>query len=122
MLGSFSHQIARGRPILIGLNRLHVLRLFGCLFPVMLPGMTNRLRRWAKPLIGLMLFVVALLVLDQQLRHYSFADVLAHTRSIPLRSIVLVVLCTAASYLATTMYDLIALRHLGHSLRSAGRR
>lgn len=45
------------------------------------------------------------------------ADVLAHTRAIPLRDLLLALLCTGGSYLMMTGYDAVALRFIGTSLR-----
>ncbi|MCP4000168.1 MAG: bifunctional lysylphosphatidylglycerol flippase/synthetase MprF [Gammaproteobacteria bacterium] len=79
--------------------------------------MIKLFRRWARPFLGLSLFILALFVLDRQLHQYSLADILTHTRAIPVSALLLSAIFTMGSYLSMTAYDLIALRHLGHKLR-----
>ncbi|MDC0363025.1 bifunctional lysylphosphatidylglycerol flippase/synthetase MprF [Halioglobus sp.] len=77
----------------------------------------DHLHHWLRPVLGLCLFVAALVALDLQLKQHSLGEVLAQTRAIPAVHLLLALLCTGGSYLAMTGYDLVALRHLGNRLR-----
>jgi phosphatidylglycerol lysyltransferase len=68
------------------------------------------------PLMGLVLFAVALWVLRGELRHYSYHEVLHQFSSLPSRQVALALLLTAVSYLLLTGYDTLGLYYAGHRL------
>lgn len=78
--------------------------------------MRKLLLRSARPLLGLALFGAALFLLDRQLHHHTWSEVQAHLQAIPARSLLLALLLTAASYAGLTLYDGLALRHVGRRL------
>jgi len=74
--------------------------------------MKNRLINSLGPLLGVVLFVVALGVLYHELRLYHFQDIVRHIRDLPGQSLFLAFLLTVLSYLIMTGYDLLALRYV----------
>lgn len=68
------------------------------------------------PLMGVLLFVVALSALHHELRMYHYHEVVSHVGEIPFAHVVLAVLLTALNYLALTGYDALALQHIRHTL------
>jgi phosphatidylglycerol lysyltransferase len=68
------------------------------------------------PLIGLVLFVVALWVLHHELRQYHIGQILALTRQIPRERILLSLGLMVLSYLSLTGYDTLALNYIRHPL------
>ena len=74
------------------------------------------LARFARPLIGLALFVAALWVLHQALTEYRYQDVATYLRALPPSQWAAALLATALSYLVTTGYDWLALRYIRRPL------
>ncbi len=68
------------------------------------------------PLIGLVLFLVALWVLRHFLQQYHYGQIVGHLRQIPARNVVMSLLLTVLSYAALTGYDALALRYIRHPL------
>jgi len=68
------------------------------------------------PLIGLVLFVVALIVLRRELGEYRYQDVARHLKELPLSSILLAFALSTADYLLLFGYDTLALHYIGHPL------
>lgn len=71
------------------------------------------------PLLGLILFVLAVGVLYRELQTYRLHDILSQVHAIPLDQIGLAVLFTACSYLIMTGYDMLALHYIRHPLPAA---
>ncbi|WP_338870681.1 lysylphosphatidylglycerol synthase domain-containing protein [Myxococcus stipitatus] len=67
-------------------------------------------------MLPLVLLSLAFLVLRHELRELSVAAMLRALTSIPRERIAWAVVCAAANYLALTLYDVLALRHLGRRL------
>ena len=78
--------------------------------------MSNFLRRSIRPLLGMVLFAVALFVLDRQLQAHSLAQVTQQLQSIPALTLLLSVGLAVASYICLTFYDGLALVYVGRSL------
>jgi phosphatidylglycerol lysyltransferase len=72
--------------------------------------------KYLLPLLGILLFVVATVVLYRELQGESFHAILAHIKQMPLAKTGLAVLITLLSYMVMTGYDLLALRYVGHRL------
>jgi phosphatidylglycerol lysyltransferase len=68
------------------------------------------------PLIGLVLFAVALWVLHRSLSHQSLRDVMREFSNIPLHRLIAAFFLTVASYLLLTGYDWLAFHYLGHPM------
>jgi phosphatidylglycerol lysyltransferase len=68
------------------------------------------------PLLGLVLFSMALWVLHRELARYRLHDVLRELAAIPATSLWLAVLLTVSNYVVMTGYDAIALRYIRHRL------
>jgi phosphatidylglycerol lysyltransferase len=68
------------------------------------------------PVVGLLLFAVALWVLHGELRHYSYHQVIEQFRSLPAGRVALALLLTVASYVFLTGYDTLGLRYARHRL------
>ena len=64
------------------------------------------------PYIGLVLFLAALLIVHQELRLHTIADIMNGLGQLPLSVILLGVLLTGVNYLFLTGYDFLALRYL----------
>ena len=69
-----------------------------------------------RPILGVGLFTVALLVLDRQLHAHTLAQVTAQLYSIPNGVLLIALGLTIASYVTLTFYDLLALRYVKESL------
>ena len=78
--------------------------------------MSNFLRRSIRPLLGMVLFAVALFVLDRQLQAHSLAEVTQQLQSIPALTLLLSIGLAVASYICLTFYDGLALVYVGRSL------
>jgi phosphatidylglycerol lysyltransferase len=78
--------------------------------------MSRRFREILGTGVGLALFGAALFVLYHELRGYQYHDVVAQIRSIWGYRILLALLFTILSYGALTLYDRLALYHVGRSV------
>ena len=79
-------------------------------------GLVRGLGRCLPALVGLAVFVAALLVLRRALADTSLAEIVAGFRTIPPATLVAAVAVGIASYLVQTLYDLVGLRHVGSAL------
>jgi len=68
------------------------------------------------PLLGLAIFFVALTVLYRTLEGQRFREIWEALHALPMRRIIAALLLTAASYLAMTLYDHLAIAYLRRSL------
>ena len=68
-------------------------------------------------MLGLALFCAAIFVLQREIRHYHSGDIAAHLHAIPVSHILAALGLTAGSYLALTLYDTLAMRYVGATLR-----
>ncbi len=75
------------------------------------------LGRTLPALVGLVVFVAALLVLRRALADTSLAEIVAGFRTIPTPTLLAAAAVGVASYLVQTLYDLVGLRHVGSALR-----
>jgi len=78
-----------------------------------------QLLRRGRPLLGLALFVVALVVLHRQLKAHSLDEIRESLASIPYSAVALALGLTVVSYLTLTGFDALALRHIGKRLAYA---
>ena len=69
------------------------------------------------PLIGLLLFIVALGVLRHFLHQYHYGQIVGYLKQIPASRVVMSLYLTALSYIALTGYDVLALKYIRHGLR-----
>jgi phosphatidylglycerol lysyltransferase len=79
----------------------------------------DRLRRIApflKPIVILVLFAIALRVLQESLARYRYRDVVAYLSSLPIDQVVLAVVLTLLGYLVMTGYDTLAFEYIRHPL------
>ena len=65
---------------------------------------------------GLLLFSGALCVLHHELTAYHLHDIFQHVREFPAHRLFLALILTFMSYLVMTLYDVLALRYIQHSL------
>lgn len=72
----------------------------------------DRIRGLAPPLLGIVLFALALATLQRELAATSGAELLARLRAIPVSHVALGVGLTALSYAALALYDVLAARIL----------
>ena len=72
-----------------------------------------RLRRWAPPLVGALLFAAALTVLRHELATVSQAELHAALLALPAAQLLQALSLTGLNYLVLTGYDQLALRHVG---------
>lgn len=76
-------------------------------------------RKWLRslaPLLGLLLFAVALWELHHELQTFHYHDLVRHVHSIPVGQLALALLLTGLSYFTLTGYDALALRSIHHPL------
>ena len=79
----------------------------------------ERLRRiapFARPLLVLVLFAIALRVLQNTLAHYHYREVVGYLAQLPASQVALAVALTLAGYLVMTGYDTLAFRYIRHPL------
>jgi phosphatidylglycerol lysyltransferase len=76
----------------------------------------ERLLAAAGPLLGALLFGLAIAILRHELAEHRLADVVAHLESIPARQVALALALTAGSYLTLTGYDTLAFRTIRNPL------
>lgn len=67
-------------------------------------------------LFALLLFTVAVWVLQRSLAGMHWADVVAHLTALPALHVAIAIVFAAGSYTALTFYDLLAVRFVGSSL------
>jgi phosphatidylglycerol lysyltransferase len=77
---------------------------------------SNRWRHVLGPLLGLVIFSVAIYTLHNSLKHLTWSDVVAPMQRISWYEFVLAALFTALSYLTLTNYDRLAMVYIGRSL------
>lgn len=73
-------------------------------------GWFERLLRWSPAL----LFAVALVVVQHELKDHAFAELSHSWRSVPWHLVAIAILLTAINYTILAGYDLLALRFTGH--------
>jgi uncharacterized membrane protein YbhN (UPF0104 family) len=78
----------------------------------------HRMRRWL-PLLGVVLFAVALAVIVGEVRSFGLEGLRAAWRAIPGWRIAAALGLTATSYSVLTCYDVLALRYIGRPLSYA---
>jgi uncharacterized membrane protein YbhN (UPF0104 family) len=76
----------------------------------------KNLLRILGPLLGLSVFILAVWLLQKELRDHSPHEILAHLKGIPLRQLVPALGLTFLSYLLLTGYDALAFRYIDHPL------
>jgi phosphatidylglycerol lysyltransferase len=74
---------------------------------------------WGGPILGLLIFSLAIWVLHRELAAYRFQDIIQQVHAIPAGRAAMALLLTAAAYGVMTLYDLLALRYLKQSLSYA---
>lgn len=75
-------------------------------------SMMSKLRKVAGPLVGLLIFLVAVWVLHSALRRYHYRDIVRALHALPDARLLLALLLTAADYLVLTGYDALGLRYI----------
>lgn len=78
--------------------------------------MKKRLLHNLGPLVGLLLFALALWVLHHALKEYHYHDVIRSMQDLPRSHLLLAVVLTILNYLALTGYDTLAFRYIQHPL------
>jgi phosphatidylglycerol lysyltransferase len=78
--------------------------------------MKKQVIRSVGPLLGLILFAVALLVLHRELKEYSYHDVMRSLGELSALHIYMALALTLLSYLVMTGYDSLALRYIRYPL------
>ena len=68
------------------------------------------------PILGLLLFIIALFVLHRELKDYSYHDVIRSLGELPTVLIYLALALTILNYLVMTGYDSLALRYIRNPL------
>jgi phosphatidylglycerol lysyltransferase len=78
--------------------------------------MAEKLRRALPPLVGLILFAAALLVLRKELHAATWHELTSDVLATPLAQLLAALLLTALNYVALTGYDLLAFAYIGNPL------
>lgn len=76
----------------------------------------KRLRNFLFPLLGLSLFCLSIWAITQELRHYSYEDILNSLKNSSIKSLLLALLFTILNYFVLTSYDVLACRYIPHPL------
>ncbi len=76
-----------------------------------------KLRKLIGPVVGIGIFVAALLVLHSALRRYHYHDIIREMHALPRGRVLLALLLTAADYLTLTGYDSLGLRYIRRPLK-----
>jgi len=77
---------------------------------------TKKIIRSIGPLLGLLLFAIALWVLHNELRQYHYHDIVRELKALPIRHLFFAFELTILSYLIMTGYDILALRYIQYPL------
>src|SRR5262245_37827886 len=84
------------------------------------PGPTHHpFRKWLHrilPVLGLILFVAAIMVLRRQLKQHGWHEIFQAFEELPWRRIIIAVACTLVGYLILTGYDYLAMRYIQRKL------
>ena len=78
--------------------------------------MAKGIRSAIGPLVGVLVFCAAVYVLQRELSHLRYADVLRQLRQLSSTRLLLALLFTALNYWALTGYDTLALRYTRHPM------
>ncbi len=78
--------------------------------------MIKRLRRILSPLLGLVIFGVALWVLHAALRKYHYHDIVRQLHQLPEHQVLLALVLTLANYIVLTGYDALGLVYIKREL------
>jgi phosphatidylglycerol lysyltransferase len=76
----------------------------------------RKITRTIGPLLGLLLFVIALFILHKELKDYSYHDMIRSLGEIPVIRLYMALGLTILNYLVMTGYDHLALRYIRYSL------
>lgn len=74
---------------------------------------------WLVPALAVIFFVAALWLVQHELRHYRYHQVMAAVQALPRTRLLLAVALTALNYLILTGYDFLALRYVARPLAYA---
>src|SRR5262245_41432987 len=80
------------------------------------PTLLSRLRPWLGPLLAVIVFAAALLLLRQELKHHSWREIMQAVASVPRERIALAIGLAALNYILLSGYDALAVRYLKHPL------
>ncbi|HEX7242325.1 MAG TPA: lysylphosphatidylglycerol synthase domain-containing protein, partial [Longimicrobiaceae bacterium] len=80
--------------------------------PPLLPA-GDRRWRWVSPAVGVLLFLAAIWVLNQELRQVRYREVVDALRALPAHRVLLALLVTAVNYLILTGFDLLGFEYIG---------
>lgn len=87
---------------------------------VFLVSVKETVKKWGWPIVGLLLFIIAVNVLVREFKQYTFDQILTELEAIPLKRIIFASFVTLISYLALSLYDFLAVKYVKKRL-SAGR-
>jgi phosphatidylglycerol lysyltransferase len=68
-------------------------------------------------IIGVCLFVLALVIIHYKLKHYRLHDIITQIKQFPPLSILLAFVFTILDYLVLTLYDALGLRYIKHPIK-----
>ncbi len=78
--------------------------------------MQKKTLQWIGTIVGAILFILAIWVLVHELRTYNFKEVFDHFRNLPRQRVVAALTFMVLNYFFLTLYDVLALRYIRHSL------
>jgi phosphatidylglycerol lysyltransferase len=79
--------------------------------------MKKKILRYIGSLVGICLFIFALVVIHHRLKEYHFSDIAAQIHRTPFAALFLAVLLTILDYFVLTFYDTLAFRYLRNPLK-----
>jgi len=78
--------------------------------------MKNKILHYFSGLVGICLFIFALVVIHHRLKEYHFSDIAAQIHQTTFATLLLAVFLTILDYFVLTFYDKLALRYINHPL------
>lgn len=76
----------------------------------------GKLKQIVGPLLGLSIFIIALLVLRDQLHHYHYHQIIAEIEAIPLKTFGFALLFTFLNYLILSFYEIEGFKYIKNDL------
>ena len=68
-------------------------------------------------LLGLCLFILALVIIRYKLKQYHFHDIITQIKQFPTGPLLMAVAFTVLDYMVLTLYDALGLRYIKHPIK-----
>lgn len=78
--------------------------------------MIKKITRYAGPLIGLLLFCIAVLALRKELLQFNYHDIVKNFHAIPALTLAIALLFTVLNYAVLALYEILGFRYINNKL------